>query len=115
MATTNTQAVPLRTKRGISAGSIFSAIGRWIVRNRIYLIAFAIPAALTYLAYAIFGLYPFGEESVLCLDLNGQYVYYFEALRDAFWGDGSISTTGPETFPVNLWALSAIILPARLL
>ena len=90
MATTNTQAVPLRTKRGISAGSIFSAIGRWIVRNRIYLIAFAIPAALTYLAYAIFGLYPFGEESVLCLDLNGQYVYYFEALRDAFWGDGSI-------------------------
>ncbi len=68
----------------------FSAIGRWIVRNRIYLIAFAIPAALTYLAYAIFGLYPFGEESVLCLDLNGQYVYYFEALRDAFWGDGSI-------------------------
>ena len=54
MATTNTQAVPLRTKRGISAGSIFSAIGRWIVRNRIYLIAFAIPAALTYLAYAIF-------------------------------------------------------------
>ena len=47
MATTNTQAVPLRTKRGISAGSIFSAIGRWIVRNRIYLIAFAIPAALT--------------------------------------------------------------------
>ena len=52
MATTNTQAVPLRTKRGISAGSIFSAIGRWIVRNRIYLIAFAIPAALTYLAYA---------------------------------------------------------------
>ena len=33
---------------------------------------------------------PFGEESVLCLDLNGQYVYYFEALRDAFWGDGSI-------------------------
>ena len=24
MATTNTQAVPLRTKRGISAGSIFS-------------------------------------------------------------------------------------------
>ena len=46
--------------------------------------------ALTYLAYALFGMYPFGPESVLCLDLNGQYVYYFEAIRDAFWGDGSI-------------------------
>lgn len=115
MATTNTQAVPLRTKRGISAGSIFSAIGRWIVRNRIYLIAFAIPAALTYLAYAIFGLYPFGEESVLCLDLNGQYVYYLKRFVMRSGATAAFSTTGPETFPVNLWALSAIILPARLL
>ena len=90
MATTKIQAAPQTAKRSFSAGSVISAIGRWIVRNRIYLIAFAIPAVLTYLAYALFGLYPFGEESVLCLDLNGQYVYYFEALRDAFWGDGSI-------------------------
>ena len=88
MATTKIQAAPQTAKRSFSAGSVISAIGRWIVRNRIYLIAFAIPAVLTYLAYALFGLYPFGEESVLCLDLNGQYVYYFEALRDAFWGDG---------------------------
>lgn len=43
-----------------------------------------------YVSYAIFGIYPFGEESVLVLDLNGQYVYYFEALRDAFWGEESI-------------------------
>ncbi len=90
MATTKIQAALQTAKRSFSAGSVISAIGRWIVRNRIYLIAFAIPAVLTYLAYALFGLYPFGEESVLCLDLNGQYVYYFEALRDAFWGDGSI-------------------------
>lgn len=74
----------------ITAGGVLSGLGKWIARNRIYFAAFLIPAALTYLAYAIFGLYPFGEESVLCLDLNGQYVYYFEALRDAFWGDGSI-------------------------
>ena len=90
MATTKIQAATQTAKRSFSAGSVISAIGRWIDRNRIYLIAFAIPAVLTYLAYALFGLYPFGEESVLCLDLNGQYVYYFEALRDAFWGDGSI-------------------------
>lgn len=84
---TKAAAAPLK-KRGV--GSILNGLRSWIFRNKIYLIAFAIPAALTYLAYALFGLYPFGEESVLCLDLNGQYVYYFEALRDAFWGDGSI-------------------------
>lgn len=62
----------------------------WFGRNYMYLIAFAIPVLLTYLAYVLFGIYPFGPESVLVLDLNGQYVYYFEAIRDAVWGDGSI-------------------------
>ncbi len=50
-----------------------------------YAAAFLIPAALMFIAYAIFGVYPFGERSVLTLDLNGQYVYYFENIRDAFW------------------------------
>jgi len=62
----------------------------WAFRNRFYLMGFFIPVILMYISYAIFGLYPFGEESVLALDFNAQYVYYFEALRDAFWGDGSI-------------------------
>lgn len=51
--------------------------------------AFIIPFVLTLISYACFDVYPFGERSVLTLDLNGQYIYYFEALRDAFWGDGS--------------------------
>ena len=51
-----------------------------------YIIAsFLIPSLLTLIAYALFGVYPFGERSVLTLDLNGQYVYYFENIRDAFW------------------------------
>ncbi len=62
----------------------------WLSRNWSYLAAFFLPVALIYAAYAWFGLYPFGEQSVLCLDLNGQYVYYFEAIRDAFHGNGSI-------------------------
>lgn len=91
MATTNTGALTAAAgKRQISLKGFLTFLRDWIWRNRVYFAAFAIPAALTYLAYALFGLYPFGEESVLCLDLNGQYVYYFEALRDAFWGDGSI-------------------------
>lgn len=47
------------------------------------------------ISYFFFGLYPFGDESVLVLDLNGQYVYYYENLRDAFWGNGSL---------VNSWS-----------
>lgn len=51
--------------------------------------AFIIPFLLTLISYIFFDVYPFGERSVLTLDLNGQYIYYFEALRDSFWGDGS--------------------------
>ena len=68
----------------------FAAFRAWAVRNRQYFAAFFLPIILVYIAYAIFGLSPFGDRSVLCLDLNGQYVYYFEAIRDAFWGDGSL-------------------------
>lgn len=62
----------------------------WFSRNWYYLAAFFLPVALVYIAYLLFGLYPNGDHSVLVLDLNGQYVYYFEAIRDAFHGDGSI-------------------------
>ena len=50
-----------------------------------YIAAFFIPVLLTFIGYAIFGVYPFGERSVLTLDLNGQYVYYFENIRRCFW------------------------------
>ena len=77
-------------KPSSSGNNISEFLKNWISRNRYYIIAFIIPVVLMYISYAIFGLYPFGKKSVLCLDLNAQYVYYFEALRDAFWGKGSI-------------------------
>ena len=63
--------------------------------KRLYLFAFFVPTLILLISYFIFGLYPFGDESVLVLDLNGQYVYYYENLRDAFWGNGSL---------VNSWS-----------
>ena len=52
--------------------------------------AFIIPFGIMFGIYAALGTYPFGTSSVLVLDLNGQYVYFFEALRDAVWGEGSL-------------------------
>ncbi|SDA14515.1 Uncharacterized membrane protein YfhO [Ruminococcus sp. YE71] len=56
----------------------------------LYLLCFLLPVGIMYLAYALFGVHPYGDGSVLVLDLNGQYVYYYEAYRDAFLGDGSL-------------------------
>ena len=49
-----------------------------------------IPAVVVYLIYAARNLHPFGDGSVLVLDLNAQYVWFFEALRNAVKGDASL-------------------------
>lgn len=75
----------------VTAGQpFFTRLRMAIWRRKIYLPVFLIPVAVMYAAYAFFNVHPFGTNSVLVLDLNGQYVYYYEALRDAFWGDGSL-------------------------
>lgn len=52
--------------------------------------AFAIPFALMYLIYLAMGVHPFGDGSVLVLDLNGQYVSFYEALREFVYGNASL-------------------------
>lgn len=58
--------------------------------NRLYILAFFIPALILYISYAIFGVAPFGDKSALVLDLNGQYIYFYEGLKNALFGDGSL-------------------------
>ncbi|MBR4940707.1 MAG: YfhO family protein, partial [Clostridia bacterium] len=55
-----------------------------------YLILFFLPAFVLELVYVTFKVFPFGNDSLLVLDLNAQYIYYYEAFRDAILGDGSL-------------------------
>ena len=52
-------------------------------------LCFGVPALTMYVIYLALGVHPFGEASVLVLDLNAQYVYFYEALREFVWGDQS--------------------------
>ncbi|MCM1313859.1 MAG: YfhO family protein [Prevotella sp.] len=79
-----------KQKPAFTASDVIAAKTKVKYKPIYYVAAFLIPALLTLIAYAFFGIYPFDERSVLALDLNGQYIYYFEAIRDAFWGDGSV-------------------------
>lgn len=64
---------------------------RNIIQEYSYVIcAFLVPLILYWAMYIFMGCYPFGDNSVLVLDLNGQYVYFFEALRNALHGDASL-------------------------
>ena len=59
-------------------------------RNLFLLWAFLIPAGLLLLFYISRAVFPIGEGSVLILDLNGQYVYFFAELRNKLLHGGSL-------------------------
>lgn len=50
--------------------------------SKILGVCFLLPAMLMLLIYLCLLIWPLGENSVLVLDLNAQYVYYFEKLRN---------------------------------
>jgi len=52
--------------------------------------AFILPAVIMFLIYIAMEVFPFGDNSVLVLDLNGQYVYFFEALRNIIRDGGTL-------------------------
>ncbi|MCC8131582.1 MAG: YfhO family protein [Ruminococcus sp.] len=85
-------------------------VGRWFYRNRWNLLIFFLPVAIMYIVYACFGVHPFGENSVLVLDLNGQYVSYYEALRDAIWGDGSLMYSWSRNLSGEMFGIFAYYL-----
>jgi uncharacterized membrane protein YfhO len=57
---------------------------------RYLLIAGGVPAVLFLLLYISHGVHPFGDYSVLTLDLNAQYVGFYNALWNFLHGDGSL-------------------------
>ena len=52
--------------------------------------SFLLPLCLMRLIYVAVGVFPGFDGSVLVLDLNGQYVYFYEALRNFIYGDASL-------------------------
>ena len=70
-----------------------TSFGKIILSKKAYWLSFIIPAAILFAAYALFGMYPFGVKSVLALDLNAQYVTYFDYMYDVFGGNESLFYT----------------------
>lgn len=62
----------------------------FLFRKKAYILSALLPAAILFLADALFGIYPFGDRAPLALDLNAQYVYYYEYMYDVLAGKESI-------------------------
>lgn len=62
--------------------------GKWYLA-----LCFAVPAFIMLIMYMCMGVNPFDDGSVLILDMNAQYVYFFEQIRDVLRGEASIAYT----------------------
>lgn len=84
-------------------------------QDRSYLVwCFLLPLAMLLLVYVLDGVFPFGNRSVLVLDLNGQYMGFFEALRDFVWGDGSMLYSFARTLGGEMMGIYAYYLASPL-
>ncbi len=83
-ATTSKKAVSAPLLNGAEAKPTFKQKINLILGNYGYIgYAAAISALIIFLIYLARGLYPLDNGTVLVLDLNGQYVYFFEHLRES--------------------------------
>lgn len=77
------------------------------IRYKAYILSFFIPAVLLFVSYMLFGVYPSGERSVLALDLNAQYVYYYDYMYDVFAGKESLFYSWSRTFSGEFFGIFA--------
>ncbi|MCI8496711.1 MAG: YfhO family protein [Clostridiales bacterium] len=72
--------------------------------------AFLLPALIMGLVYALFGMYPFGEKSLLITDMGQQYVDYHTAFYDILKNGDSIFYTWNTGGGMNFYGLIAYYL-----
>lgn len=72
------------------AGYAWNGIMHFFKNENQMWLSFLLPALILLVSYFIFGVWPFGKESVLSLDLNGQYVYYYDHMYDVIYGGESV-------------------------
>lgn len=70
-----------------------------------YILAFIIPCILMTLLYMIAGIYPFGKNSLLTVDLAGQYIAFFNAFKNILDGSINIFYSFSKTLGGNMYGL----------
>jgi len=75
-----------------------------------YFLAFIIPVIIMTIIYAFRGIYPFGDNSLLTVDMAGQYVAFFNALKNIFSGTANIFYSFSKTLGGNMFGLVAYYL-----
>ena len=88
------------------------SVGNKLIEKKYLYPSFFLPIVIMLLVYACLGMFPIGDRTILILDMNGQYIYFFEQLRDVLSGNGSLLYTferalGGEFFGIFTYYLAS--------
>ncbi|NLD20199.1 MAG: YfhO family protein [Clostridiales bacterium] len=79
----------------------------FLIRNKLIFIAFFVPVLLVTLAFAVRGIYPFGEDQIAVIDMYHQYVPFLSELQYKIQEGGSLFYTWNGAGGSNFWNLIA--------
>lgn len=68
-----------------------------------YAFAFIIPILVAFAAFAILGLYPFGNDTVSCWDLQITYTYFYQWFQQVLSGNGSVFYSFSKSLGGNMY------------
>lgn len=76
--------------------------------------AFLIPVIIMIAVYRMVGIYPFGDKTVMTIDLNNQYVSFFSYYQQIIKGEHGIFYTFSKTLGGEMYGLNAYYLMSPL-
>ena len=68
-------------------------VGNKLISKKHLYPSFAFPVMVLLIIYGAIGVFPLGDRSILTLDMNAQYIFYFEQIRDVLVGKASLIYT----------------------
>jgi uncharacterized membrane protein YfhO len=84
---------------------------RAFIRTKFYLlVAFVLPALILGGVYASLGVFPYGHRTILAMDMYGQYMNFYEALRRDVFSGGSLFYSWSKSLGGNMVGLESYYL-----
>lgn len=74
------------------------------------ILSFLLPAGILFAVYIYMGVYPFGQKTLLTIDMTNEYVDYFSAFKAMFTGGGSVFYSFSKLLGGNMAGLFAYYL-----
>lgn len=73
--------------------SLIDSLWKMLLKKSYLFLSFLVPVVIISIVFIVLGVFPYGNNSILTLDMNGQYVYFFEQFRDIITGKSSFYYT----------------------